>query len=227
RRRTYGQGGRASGLAWQDPPAIARPAPGGPRPRSAQRRLRPRVRSAPADRDGWFVHARLVFHHALLGAPAAEGPASGVARLRLVRDRRLCGARRRDAACCHPRRGRCPGGRGGEPLRDPPSARAITLHIAAAARAPPGRVAQIATSPRSCSSLRSKSARFASTRVVGAPVARSSRTPAVTRRTITSARAASPATTGGVSPSRSQITAGTTAYDRRFDRGRSEERRGG
>src|SRR5437899_2567273 len=97
---------------------------------------------------------------------------------------------------------------------------------AAAARGPPGRVAQIATSPRSCSSLRSKSARFASTRVVGAPVARSSRTPAVTRRTITSARAASPATTVGVSPSCSQITAGKTAYDRRFARGSTRLGRG-
>ena len=69
------------------------------------------------------------------------------------------------------------------------------------------------------SSLRSKRARLMSTRATGAPVARSSRTPAVSGAAHKD-DAPRPARTVGVTPSCSQITAENTPYDRRFAIGR-------
>lgn len=63
---------------------------------------------------------------------------------------------------------------------------------------------QIGMTPRSCSSLLSNSARSRRMRAMGAPVATSSRTPAVSRRTSTRAKMRRPPTTSGPVPPAAQ-----------------------
>src|SRR5206468_3165517 len=71
RRAPDGQGARASRVAGEDSPTLAEPAPRGARPRSAECGRRSRLRPPATDRGRRLVHARLVLHHALRGAPAA------------------------------------------------------------------------------------------------------------------------------------------------------------
>ncbi|TMG01193.1 MAG: APC family permease [Chloroflexi bacterium] len=120
RRSADGRGARASCLAGDDPRALAQSAASGSRARAPERRCRPRLRFAATDRGRWLVHARLVFHHALRGAPAARQEAPDLADLLLVRHRRLSRADRRDAARRGSHCGGHAGGADGQPLAPPP-----------------------------------------------------------------------------------------------------------